>query len=101
MTDESSFEPKDVIISPADTVRWRNVSNVGHTVTAYEEKLPIRADYFASGGFRSEQVAQQNLSDGFIAPGEQFEHMFNVSGVYEYYCIPHEGAGMIGSVRVR
>jgi plastocyanin len=101
MTDELVFEPGNVTISPADTVRWRNVSNVAHTVTAYERTLPKGADYFASGGFRSEQAAQQNLSDGLVAPGEQFEHVFDISGIYEYYCIPHESAGMIGSVHIR
>lgn len=101
MTNKLVFEPEEATISLADTVRWRNIGTVAHTVTAYEEKTPTEADYFASGGFRSEQAAQQNLNKGLIAPGEQFEHVFDVSAVYEYYCIPHESAEMIGSVHVR
>jgi hypothetical protein len=30
-----------------------------------------------------------------------FTYTFNQTGVYEYYCIPHEIVGMVGTVRVR
>jgi plastocyanin len=100
MTDELKFEPETVTISTGDTVQWRNDGNVAHIVTAYESELPNGADYFASGGFRSEQAARKNLSDGLVDPGEQFEHTFDTAGVCQYYCIPHESAGMTGSVQV-
>ena len=101
MTDELVFEPEKATLSAGDTVRWRNAGEVEHTVTAYENKLPKEGEYFASGGFKSEEAAQKNLNAGLVAPGEEFEHTFEVSGVYEYYCIPHESAGMVGTVRVR
>ena len=34
------------------------------------------------------------------AQGESFEHTFTAEGVYHYYCIPHEGAGMVGAIVV-
>lgn len=101
MTDELVFDPETVRVSMGDTVRWRNVGEVEHTVTAYEGRLPDEGEYFASGGSESEEAAQKNLNDGLVAPGEQFEHTFDISGVYEYYCIPHESAGMVGTVKIK
>ena len=33
-------------------------------------------------------------------PGQSFEHRLDVPGVYDYYCIPHEMAGMVGRIVV-
>lgn len=100
MNDELVFEPETVTIPPGDTVRWRNVGEIEHTITAYENEVPKQEEYFAIGGFESEEAAQKHLHDGLVAPGERFEHTFDVSSLYEYYCIPHESAGMLGKVRV-
>ncbi|QLG64062.1 plastocyanin/azurin family copper-binding protein [Halorarum salinum] len=35
-----------------------------------------------------------------MAGGETYEHTFEVEGEYGYFCIPHEGAGMVGTVTV-
>ena len=32
--------------------------------------------------------------------GSTFEHTFTVGGVYDYYCQPHEAAGMVGRIVV-
>ena len=32
--------------------------------------------------------------------GATFEHLFTVQGVYDYFCKPHEMAGMVGRVVV-
>ncbi|MFB6235293.1 MAG: plastocyanin/azurin family copper-binding protein [Halopenitus sp.] len=98
--DEASFVPSSVSISPGTTVRWKNTSDVEQTVTAYEDKIPNEAAYFASGGFDSEQAARNNVTDGLVAPRETYEHTFDQAGTYEYFCIPHESSGMIGTVRV-
>merc|ERR1719201_2759790 len=34
------------------------------------------------------------------APGESHSATFDVAGTYEYYCEPHQGAGMAGKVVV-
>lgn len=34
-------------------------------------------------------------------PKTTFEHTFAVPGTYRYFCIPHEGAKMQGTVIVR
>ena len=33
-------------------------------------------------------------------PGEAFEVMLTEPGVYDYYCVPHEHAGMVGRIVV-
>jgi plastocyanin len=101
MTDGLVFDPAEITIAPGDTVVWENVGTVGHSVTAYEEEIPEDAEYFASGGFDSEDAARNGYPDqGDVAGGESYEHTFEVPGTYEYFCIPHEMSGMIGEVVV-
>ena len=100
MTDQMRFDPESVTVSTGGTVTWTNVGQVDHTVTAYEEQLPADATFFASGGFDAEQTARRNISAGLIGPEETFAHTLEISGTYEYFCIPHEGAGMTGTVTV-
>lgn len=100
MPDNLTFEPKTATIETGETVTWTNESDVEHTVTAYEEEIPDEAAYFASGGFESERAARNRISEGLIAPGENYEHTFDQPGTYGYFCIPHEGSGMVGTVRV-
>lgn len=100
MTSDLSFEPKSVRVKKGGTVRWVNKSNVPHTVTAYADKMPENAEYFASGGFDTEQAARQNMKEGFIEADQRYQHTFDISGIYEYFCIPHEGSGMVGKIEV-
>lgn len=100
MTDDFTFEPTTVSIDVGATVTWRNAGRVDHTVTAYADDIPPEADYFASGGFDSESAARSKMSAGLIGPDESYTHAFDVAGRYEYFCIPHESAGMTGTVRV-
>ena len=38
---------------------------------------------------------------GFLVnPGDHFDVTFSVDGVYDYYCLPHEEAGMVGRIVV-
>ncbi|QIO23576.1 plastocyanin/azurin family copper-binding protein [Haloarcula sp. JP-L23] len=97
------FRPQELRVEPGTTVTWLNTSKQGHTVTAYEDTLPEGADFFASGGFESEQAARDawgNSSDGTLFEGQSFEHTFEVRGEYPYFCIPHERGGMVGTVVV-
>ena len=94
------FDPPTVRVSVGDTVTWTNESPETHTVTAYDEDLPEGATYFSSGGFDSEEDARSNLSDALIDPDETFEVTFDEPGTYDYFCIPHEGSGMKGTIIV-
>lgn len=92
-TEDLRFEPDSVTIRAGDTVVWQNQSILVHTVTDDPAKalkpahsvLPTGANAFDSGRMKL---------------NERFEHAFLVPGRYKYFCIPHEGAGMIGEVIV-
>jgi plastocyanin len=95
---EDDFEPR-----VGDRVRWRNTGMRTHTVTAYESGIPENADYFASGGFESEKAARDawlERGGGAIHSGHTFEYTFEVPGTYNYFCIPHEPAGMVDQFTV-
>ncbi|NEU56769.1 plastocyanin/azurin family copper-binding protein [Halorussus sp. MSC15.2] len=97
------FRPETFEIGVGETVVWRNTGNRRHTVTAYEDQIPDDADYFASGGFDSEQAARDGWTDGFggrINAGATYEVTFDVPGEYHYFCIPHEPTGMVGKIVV-
>ena len=103
MTDELAYEPKKIQIEAGTTVTFENVGSIGHTVTAYEDEIPDGADYFASGGFDSLQAAKDGYSngqEGNIPEGESYEVTLETTGTYEYYCIPHEMNGMVGTIKV-
>lgn len=101
LTNELLFVPDQLTIAAGDTVLWRNVGSVGHSVTAYEDEIPMEAEYFASGGHDTEEAARSTYPDGEVAGGETYERTFEVAGTYEYFCIPHETAGMVGTVEVQ
>ncbi|MFB6301683.1 MAG: plastocyanin/azurin family copper-binding protein [Haloferacaceae archaeon] len=101
MAEGFAFVPETVTVTSGATVRWENESEVSHTVTAYGERIPDDAEYFASGGFDSERAARNHVTGGLVGPGGSYEHTFMQSGTYEYFCTPHEGSGMVGSVRVK
>ncbi|WP_158057468.1 plastocyanin/azurin family copper-binding protein [Halorussus halophilus] len=97
------FRPTELTVKKGTTVVWRNTGNRRHTVTAYEGQLPDGAEYFASGGFDSEQAARDGWMGGLegrINAGTTFEHTFDVVGEHHYFCIPHEPGGMTGKIVV-
>jgi plastocyanin len=97
------FRPASIEVPPGTTVVWQNTSKQGHTVTAYEGTLPDGAEFWASGGFDSQAAAENGWTSGAngnLTQNQTFEHTFEVVGTHEYYCIPHEAAGMRGEVVV-
>lgn len=93
---EVYFDPVGLRIGPGDTVRWIQVNGY-HSVTAYhpangdrELRIPERAQPWDSGMLLAE----------YPAKGSTFEHTFTVPGVYDYLCMPHEAAGMVGRIVV-
>lgn len=97
---KQDFDPENFTVKAGETIAFENVSSEAHTVTAYEEDLPAGAEYFASGGAGSEEEARANLADGLIQADETFELTLDQPGTYRYFCIPHEGTGMIGTITV-
>jgi len=93
MTNSLNFSPDTVRVQVGETVRWENSSIIVHTVTADPEEatkdqsvqLPEKASPFDSGP---------------LDPDATFEHTFTVPGTYRYFCVPHEGTKMYGTVIV-
>jgi plastocyanin len=89
MTNAFEFDPPAVTIHAGDAVEWHNVSRFKHTVTADprlgDAALPPGAEPFASGE---------------LQPGASFRRVLTVPGKYRYFCTPHEGVGMTGSITV-
>ncbi|MCB1386851.1 MAG: hypothetical protein KDJ80_13030 [Nitratireductor sp.] len=87
------FEPRGLHVRPGTVLRFvnRDAGN-SHTATAYHPDLYGRQ-------LRIPRGATPWDSD-FLLPGEAFEVALPVVGVYDYYCIPHEMAGMVGRIVV-
>ncbi len=77
------FDPVGLAVEPGTTVRFE-VDTGSHSATAYEDRIPPGATPFDSG----------TISEG------GFEHTFETSGTYDYYCIPHRSMGMTGRIVV-
>jgi len=100
MESGQSFEPGVLTVSVDQSVTFVGESLDAHTVTAYQDRLPDGASFFASGGFGSEDEARDDLAGGLLSSGESFEVKFDTVGTYEYFCVPHESSGMTGRIVV-
>ncbi len=92
-----SFAPETLTVTPGTTVTWRFASPT-HNVSCDPDhndaaSLPDDAEPFASyeGG---------NMNQTEDA-GTTFEHTFEVTGNYDYVCIPHAASRMVGTIRVQ
>ena len=95
------FTPPTAEGSAGATWTFTNDSDESHTVTLLQDSVPAGADYWASGGFDSEEAARDDVAGGLIKPGEEFEVKIEKAGTYRYFCIPHEGDGMTGTLEVK
>ena len=86
------FDPIGLYVEPGTTVRWLLRQNV-HTTTAYHPRNDKHS-------LRIPEGAMPWDSGYLVQPGEQFDVTLTVPGVYDYYCTPHEGAGMVGRIVV-
>jgi plastocyanin len=87
------FDPIGVLIQPGQTVRWISSDPANsHTATAYHPKND-------SHSLRIPKEAPPWNSD-YLLPNQKFEIRLTVDGVYDYFCIPHEQAGMVGRIIV-
>lgn len=101
ITEERTFDPSRITVSPGETVTWLNKGNRIHSVTADEDRIPSVRLYFASGGFQREIAARVAYPlKGGLEHGERYEHTFEQPGTYGYYSIPLEAETMEGTVVV-
>lgn len=85
------FDPIGIRVAPGTRMQWRCIANV-HTTTAYH---PTNRDH----SLRIPKAAKPWDSD-YLLPGQTFEVVLTVEGVYDYFCVPHEMAGMVGRIIV-
>ena len=93
MNDNLRFAPTEITIKAGDTVEWRNIGSVRHTVTADPGRLPGSNNIELPAG-------AETFDSGWVKGGQVFRYTFSEPGVYRYVCLPHEGARMIGTVIV-
>ena len=87
------FDPIGLFVESGTTVTWINVSGA-HSSTAYAE---------GTGGASVTRIPEGTEpwnSDTLNTEGAEFEHTFDVSGTYDYFCIPHKSLGMVGRIVV-
>lgn len=87
------FVPQGLAVAIGTTVRFVNHDRGNsHTSTSYHPDIFERKR-------RIPQAAAPWNSE-FLLPDERFEVTLSVPGVYDYYCIPHEMAAMVGRIVV-
>jgi plastocyanin len=85
----SSYEPKDLVVLAGDTVVWTNNDTAGHTVTADDEAYDSHPQCGDGGAC--------------LMKGDTFQQTFDKRGKYLYYCRLHggpDGTDMAGTVTV-
>ena len=75
------FEPSEVTIDAGDSIHFVNNMLPPHNVVVEDHP----------------ELSHEALA---MMPGEEFDVTFPDSGDYTYWCGPHKGAGMIGTVHV-
>lgn len=91
---EFVFDPVGIAIEPGDLVEFQDVEGL-HTVTAFTElaepdlELPRRVP-----------DGVPSFTSPPLTPGQSWVYQFTESGVYDYFCFPHLGLGMVGRVVV-
>jgi plastocyanin len=90
--EEVWFDPIGLWVPPGERVRWVLRHDV-HTTTAYHPKNDRHS-------LRIPEGAEPWDSGFLVKPGAHFDLTLTVEGVYDYYCLPHEQAGMVGRIVV-
>ena len=75
------FEPAEVSITTGESVHFVNNMLPPHNVVVEDHP----------------ELSHEGL---VMLPGEDFEVVFSDEGDYTYWCAPHKGAGMIGTIHV-
>ena len=86
------YDPIGLLVQPGTTIRWMIMANV-HSVAAYHPDNDRHS-------LRIPENAKPWNSDFLVNPGDHFEVTLTEPGVYDYFCTPHEQAGMVGRIIV-
>jgi plastocyanin len=78
------FEPAQLTVAPGETVTWMWDSGL-HSVTV--DSQPSESAWSGTGNSTHDEAFTHT-------------HTFDIAGKYEYYCTPHQGSGMVGTIQV-
>ncbi len=93
MNDQNRFVPENVTVRAGDTVTWRNVGSVAHTVTGDPSKALKESSVRLPTG-------AQPWGSGYVAGGQAWSRKLDTLGEYTYFSIPHEAMGMVAPLTV-
>jgi plastocyanin len=87
------FDPMGLHVKPGQIVQWTNLdAGNSHTATAYDQANFNRPRRIPNGATA--------WDSDYLLPGETYSVTLTLPGVYDYYCVPHEHAGMVGRIVV-
>mgnify|MGYP006377594757 FL=1 len=87
------FAPVGLAVAAGTTVRFVNLDpGNSHTATCYHPTLFDRPQRIPAGA--------TPWDSDFLLPNDSFEVLLTLPGVYDFYCLPHEHAGMVGRIVV-
>ncbi|HYM02530.1 MAG TPA: plastocyanin/azurin family copper-binding protein [Stellaceae bacterium] len=93
ITDNFRFDPAAVTIRAGEAVLFHNASPFVHTVTDDPKLAGQPADAVLPAG-------AEVFSSGNLEPGADYRRVLTVPGTYKFFCVPHEGIGMLGEITV-
>ncbi|NJN75774.1 MAG: plastocyanin [Synechococcaceae cyanobacterium RL_1_2] len=82
-----AFQPKEVEVSPGDTIQWDNNKMFPHNIVFEDAAL---ADLSHQGLLNTGNDDYTSVVPADLAPGS-----------YTFFCAPHRGAGMVGKLIVK
>lgn len=87
---ELGFYPNKITVAKGETVEFVNNKAFPHNVVFDEDNVPA--------GVNADAISHEDYLNG---PGEKVTNKFDTPGTYGYYCEPHQGAGMQGTIIVQ
>merc|ERR1711935_773461 len=84
---ELGFFPNKITVAKGETVEFVNNKAFPHNVVFDEDNVP--------SGVNADAISHEDYLNG---PGEKVTNKFDTPGTYGYYCEPHQGAGMQGTI---
>ena len=83
-------QPPSITVKAGETVEFVNNKAFPHNVVFDEDNVPA--------GVNADAISHEDYLNG---PGEKVTNKFDKAGTYGYYCEPHQGAGMQGTIIVQ
>ena len=83
-------QPSSLTVKAGETVEFVNNKAFPHNVVFDEDAVP--------DGVNADAISHEDYLNG---PGEKVSNKFDKAGTYEFYCEPHQGAGMQGKIVVQ